>query len=57
MKEYTMNELAIGVSTIITALGALCMIIFKSRCIRIKLCSCLEVERSVPKDVSTKSIV
>ena len=57
MKEYTMNELAIGVSTIITALGALCMIIFKSRCIRIKLCSCLEVERSVPKDIPTKSIL
>jgi len=38
VQEFTINELFIGVCSIITSIGGLCLIIFKSRCTDISIC-------------------
>ena len=38
VKDFTINELFIGVCSVITSIGGLCLIIFKSRSTDISLC-------------------
>jgi len=38
VQEFTINELFIGVCSVITSIGGLCLIIFKSRCTDISIC-------------------
>jgi len=38
VQEFTINELFIGICSVITSVGGLCLIIFKSRCTDISIC-------------------
>jgi len=38
VQEFTINELFIGICSVITSIGGLCLIIFKSRCTDISIC-------------------
>ena len=46
MDNYTIGELSIGVVSIIGAIGGCCLILFKSKCLSIKLLwGCIDLER------------
>ena len=46
MDNYTIGELSIGVVSIIGAISTFCLIMFKSKCLSLKLCwGCIDLER------------
>ena len=46
MDNYTIGELSIGVVSIIGAIGGCCLIMFKSKCLSLRLCwGCINLER------------
>ena len=46
MDNYTIGELSIGVVSIIGAIGVCCLIMFKSKCLSLRLCwGCIDLER------------
>ena len=46
MDNYTIGELSIGIVSIIGAIGGCCLIMFKSKCLSLKLCwGCIDLER------------
>ena len=46
MDNYTIGELSIGVVSIIGAIGGCCLIMFKSKCLSLRLCwGCVNLER------------
>tara|TARA_R110001632_G_scaffold135512_2_gene250997 strand:+ start:513 stop:686 length:174 start_codon:yes stop_codon:yes gene_type:complete len=46
MEEFTIQQLAICVATILSAVGGLCLIIHKSKCSRLKCCG-IDIKREV----------
>jgi len=46
MDNYTIGELSIGIVSIIGAIGGCCLIMFKSKCLSLRLCwGCINLER------------
>ena len=50
MKDYTIQDLSLAIVGIVGAVGSLCLIIFKSRCTRVKM-GCVEIDRKVMEKV------
>ena len=50
MEDYTIQDLSLAVVGIVGAVGSLCLIIFKSRCTRVKM-GCVEIDRKVVEKV------
>ena len=49
LADYNINELAGSAALIISSIGGLLLICFKSRCTNVKLCwGCYDCERAVP---------
>ena len=48
VQEFTINELFIGICSVITSIGGLCLIIFKSRCTDISICG-IKCKRKLPE--------
>ena len=45
MDPYTIGELSIGIVSIIGAIGGCCLIMFKSKCLSLRLCwGCIDLE-------------
>ena len=49
VQEFTINELFIGICSVITSIGGLCLIIFKSRCTDISICG-IKCTRKLPNN-------
>ena len=49
VQEFTINELFIGICSIITSVGGLCLIIFKSRCTDVSICG-IKCKRKLADD-------
>ena len=46
MDPYTIGELSIGIVSITGAIGGCCLIMFKSKCLSLRLCwGCIDLER------------
>ena len=55
MKDFTIEQLGLFITLILSGTGALFLICFKSRCKTIKCCGCM-VERFLTDDVKLKQI-
>lgn len=55
MKDFTIEQLGLFITLILSGTGALFLICFKSRCKTIKCCGCM-VERYLPDDVKLKQM-
>jgi len=50
MEDFNIEQLTLSLTIILGSLSACLMVIFKSRCKRVKCC-CIEIDREIIKDI------